>query len=60
MVPKALVQHRGSVTLKRRNDIDELTWPYVAKFNAKYGADKFLGDPRYEEWKRRSACGVAQ
>jgi glycosyltransferase involved in cell wall biosynthesis len=54
LVPQALVQHRGSVTLKQLRqpqDMSDLTWAMVHKFNHKYVRDKFADDPRFAEWK---------
>lgn len=54
LVPQALVQHRGSVTLKtlhKPQEMNDLTWAMVDKFNRKYDRNKFAIDPRFNEWK---------
>jgi len=54
LVAQSFVQHRGSVTLKelrKPQDMSDLTWAMVDKFNRKYQRDKFADDPRFAEWK---------
>lgn len=53
IVPRARVQHLGSVTLQAMPVDEEMTWGQVLKFERKYGVQKFADDPRYIAYKAR-------
>lgn len=57
LVPGSVVRHLGSVTLKAEPNADDLTWRQVDAFNRKYGATKFVTDPRFIAWKQRQPMG---
>ena len=53
LVPGSVVEHLRSETLNRASNHDELTWGQITKFNARFGANKFADDLRFQEWKRK-------
>lgn len=60
LVPAARVDHSISATLGlvSESEHDELTWGQVEIFNRKYGANKFVNDKRYLEWRKKNANSV--
>lgn len=56
LVPDAMVRHYGSITLRElpKDEMDNMTWGQVDKFNAKYGKSKFEDHPGYVKWKQRN------
>lgn len=54
IVPDSRVRHLGSATLRREGRSDAATWEQVARFNRKYGRDKFVNHPGYQAYLRRA------
>jgi GT2 family glycosyltransferase len=54
LVPKAVVDHQISVTLRQSPDRDDLTWRQIDIFNRKYGPHRLSNDPRFLAWKGRN------
>lgn len=54
IVPGALVEHLGSITLKQlpQSERSDLCWGKLERFNEKYGQTKFLDNPNYLKWKQ--------
>lgn len=55
IVPESRVRHLGSATIRGRRT-DEMTWAQVAKFNAKYGREKFADHAGYKAYLRRAGA----
>ena len=51
LVPESKVQHLRSKTAGAIRE-DVMTWEDVELFNQRFQASKFIGDPRFNEWKR--------
>lgn len=54
IIPEARVRHLTSVTIKQDQPGDSLTWGQVARFNEKYGREKFANHPGYRAYLRRA------
>ena len=54
LVPRAVVHHLGSETLKTESNLDDLTWAQVKKFSDKYGPHRFTYERAYREWLERN------
>lgn len=54
IVPGALVEHLGSITLKQlpQSERSDLCWGKLERFNEKYGQKKFIDNPNYLKWKQ--------
>lgn len=53
LVPSSVVYHLGSQTLQTKNtdEVNNLTFEQVYKFNNKYNKEVFKGNKNYENWK---------
>jgi GT2 family glycosyltransferase len=54
VLPDSRVRHIGSATFRREGRTDAATWALVARFNRKYGRDKFIRHPGYRAYLRRA------
>ena len=61
LVKNAVVHHLGSTTFNTLDPQkkDDYTWGLAARFNRKYGQNKFRRNPYYDEWKSKNTVAVA-